>query len=212
MGSLLFNKIRSMDAAILAVGSELLETDRLDTNSLAITRLLRRHGVRLVGKSVVGDDVGAIAVEVARWMAHADLVVIGGGLGPTADDVTREGVARALDRGLTERADVVAEIVARFAAFGMEMPEVNRRQAMVLDGAEVISNPRGSAPAQMVETEQGALMLYPGVPSELAGMLRDHLEPLAGGPYGRARHRQRHGQGSLPGRVRGRGADRTALR
>ena len=85
-----------MKAAIVAIGSELLGTHRLDTNSLRLTAALERFGVELAGKSVVGDDETAIAAELQRWLAAVDLVLVSGGLGPTADDVTRTGTARAL--------------------------------------------------------------------------------------------------------------------
>ena len=82
-----------MNAAILAVGSELLGPSRLDTNSLQLTRLLRRYGVELKRKTVVGDTVDDLAGELARSLGEVDLVIVTGGLGPTADDVTREAAA-----------------------------------------------------------------------------------------------------------------------
>ncbi|HEY4563552.1 MAG TPA: molybdopterin-binding protein, partial [Thermoanaerobaculia bacterium] len=87
-----------MKAAILAVGSELLGTDRLDTNSLALTALLDRYGAELAAKAVIGDSEAEIAAELRSLLSRADLILITGGLGPTADDVTREAVAAALGR------------------------------------------------------------------------------------------------------------------
>ena len=85
-----------MRASILAVGDELLGTDRLDTNSLALTEVLRRRGVELVSKAVVGDDVVVIAEALDALRERAELLLVTGGLGPTRDDLTREGVARLL--------------------------------------------------------------------------------------------------------------------
>ncbi|HEX2165173.1 MAG TPA: CinA family nicotinamide mononucleotide deamidase-related protein [Thermoanaerobaculia bacterium] len=180
-----------MRAAILAVGSELLGTDRLDTNSLRLAEVLERHGVELVGKSVAGDDEGAIAGEVARWLERAELVLVTGGLGPTADDVTRPAVARALGRSISIDRALLAAVAARFAEYGMRMPEVNRRQAERIDGAVSIANPNGSAPGMRVDLDGGrAVFLFPGVPVELDGMIVSALEPwLAERAGGRGRER-----------------------
>ncbi len=91
-----------MRAAILAVGSELLGTERLDTNSLELTEALERHGVELLRKAVVGDDPGELERVVGELVSAAELVLVTGGLGPTADDLTREAVAAALGRELSE--------------------------------------------------------------------------------------------------------------
>ena len=135
-----------MRAAILAVGSELLGTDRLDTNSLRLTAVLERHGVELVAKEVAGDDRRRIAGALARMASECDLVLVTGGLGPTADDLTREGAADAFGLDLALDEEVLAAIEARFRSFGRAMPAVNRRQALVPTGAAVLANPRGSAP------------------------------------------------------------------
>ncbi len=166
-----------MQAAILAVGSELLGTDRLDTNSLRITESLHRYGVRLRRKSVVGDDVEELAAEVAHAAARHELVVVTGGIGPTSDDVTREAVAQALGRGLERQERVVEEIRAKFARFGRQMPDSNRKQADVIEGAEVLPNARGTAPGQRVDHPGGSIFLLPGVPREAEGLIAEALEP-----------------------------------
>jgi nicotinamide-nucleotide amidase len=167
----------AMRAAILAVGSELLGSERLDTNSLALTAALSRHGVELLRKSVIGDVEAEIAAELSAILPRVDVVVVSGGLGPTADDVTREAVAAAVGRTLAIDAAVLAGIEARFQKLGWRMPAVNRKQAAVIDGALVLANPRGSAPGMRLEAGGATLFLFPGVPAELAGMSRDHLEP-----------------------------------
>lgn len=168
-----------MRAAILAVGSELLGSRRLDTNSLFLTATLRRFGVDTAFKAVIGDREEDIATEVRRFVRRFDLLLITGGLGPTADDLTREAVAAALDRGLSRRDDLVDELRRRFASFGMEMPEVNEKQADVIDGAEVLSNPRGTAPGLRIDVAaaETTIFLFPGVPAETRGLVADHLEP-----------------------------------
>ncbi len=177
-----------MRAAILAVGSEMLGTERLDTNSLRITALFERYGVELIEKSVLGDGEKEIAAEVSSLLERVPLVVITGGLGPTADDVTREAVALALGRGLTLDERIVEAIAARYRSFRREMPAVNRRQAMVIDGAVVLTNRRGTAPGLRVEHKGKTLFLFPGVPYELEAMLLEELEPwLAARSEGRGR-------------------------
>ncbi|MEE8525611.1 MAG: competence/damage-inducible protein A [Thermoanaerobaculia bacterium] len=164
-------------AAIIAVGSELLGTRRLDTNSLRLTEVLERHGVDLIVKSVVGDDRGAIASELRRRMDQAGVVILTGGLGPTADDVTRAGVAELFDRGITVDEELVERFRRLFEKFGRRMAEVNRRQAEVIDGAEVLTNTAGLAPGLLLEEDGTAIFLFPGVPRELEAMIDKHLEP-----------------------------------
>ncbi len=166
-----------MRAAVLAVGSELLSSDRLDTNSLRLAAVLERHGARLVLKSAVADDEEEIAAALTASLARAELVVVSGGLGPTADDVTREGCAAALGRELVEDAGVWAAIQSRFASFGRRPAPNNRRQARVLAGAEVLANRRGTAPGQRVEVGTKTIFLLPAVPHELDALVAAHLEP-----------------------------------
>jgi nicotinamide-nucleotide amidase len=151
-------------ATILAVGSELLSTERLDTNSLRLAALLEAHGADLVKKSVVGDLREELAAEISALWRASDLVLVSGGLGPTADDVTREAAASALGVELVEDPAIVEAIAARFAAFGRKASPNNRRQAMVLAGGRALANPHGTAPGQRFERDGKALFLFPGVP------------------------------------------------
>src|SRR6185312_6072607 len=108
---------------------------------------------------------------------RVDLILVTGGLGPTADDVTREAVAAALGRPLHQDDEVLASLEQRFAALGWRMPDVNRRQAQVVEGAEVLTNPRGSAPGLRLESGGTTLFLFPGVPNEMEGLMASELEP-----------------------------------
>lgn len=180
-----------MKAAILAIGSELLGTDRLDTNSLRLTELLERYGGELTGKAVVGDDEARIAQEIERSLELAEVVFVTGGLGPTADDVTREATARALGRSTRFDADILDDIRGKFRSLGLDMPEVNRRQAERIEGAELIPNRRGTAPGMILDAETGTVFLLPGVPREMEGMIESHVEPwLAERSAGRGRERR----------------------
>ena len=167
-----------MKAAVVAVGSELLGVDRLDTNSLHLTRILERYGVELRRKAVLGDDVDEIARELARLGREVDLVIVSGGLGPTADDVTREAVAQAFGRGLVHDEATLAAIEARFRGFGVAMPSTNRKQADRIEGATLLPNARGTAPGQLLEVGGCAIFLLPGVPGEL-----EHLTQVAVVPW-----------------------------
>lgn len=167
-----------MRAAILAVGSELLGTERLDTNSLLLTRALARHGVELVRKAVAGDSEEEIADELAHTLPRVDLMIATGGLGPTSDDVTREAVARALGRRLVLHPETLARIERRFQAMGLRMAAVNRKQAEIVEDAQVLPNANGTAPGMQIATPSGAvLFLFPGVPAELQAMIPEYLEP-----------------------------------
>ena len=158
-------------AAILAVGSELLTPSRLDTNSLFITEQLNLLGIEVAYKSVIGDDREELATAVRIALDRVGFVVCCGGLGPTDDDVTREVVAQVLQRPLIEDQRITTQIRARFASRRMEMPAINRRQAMVPSGARVLNNPNGTAPGLWLEDADRAVLLLPGPPRELKAML-----------------------------------------
>jgi competence/damage-inducible protein CinA-like protein len=158
-------------AEVIAVGSELLGTTRLDTNSLFIADKLSSLGIILRSKTVVGDDRDAIAAHCAQSLTRADLVVLTGGLGPTDDDLTRDAVAAVTGLPLDEDPSITDKIRGRFERRGMRMPEINRRQAMVLRGAIVLDNPNGTAPGQYLEHQGHVLVLLPGPPRELRPML-----------------------------------------
>src|SRR5216117_3120453 len=134
-----------MNACIIAVGSEMLTPFRVDTNSLFITERLNTIGYDLRLKAIVADDIDELAEIVRGALAWADLIVITGGLGPTADDITRDAVARVLDAPMEIDEPIVDGIRERFARRGLTMPENNRRQALVPRGATVLPNPNGSA-------------------------------------------------------------------
>jgi nicotinamide-nucleotide amidase len=164
-------------AACLAVGSELLGDHRLDSNSLTITRTLARHGVTVQEKRVAGDSVEGVANAIRERLDRYDLVVVTGGLGPTADDVTRDAVARALDRGIEPNAEVEAWIRERYAELGRDMPEICTTMARVVAGSRPLRNGRGSAPGLLVETDGRILAVFPGVPWEMEEMLERDLVP-----------------------------------
>jgi nicotinamide-nucleotide amidase len=162
-------------AEIVAVGTELLGWTRLDTNSLFITAQLAAVGIEVKGKAVVGDDRSRLRAVFTQALERSDLVILTGGLGPTDDDLTREVVAEALGRTLVEDESITALIRERFARRGLQMPEVNRRQAMVPEGASVLPNPHGTAPGLVLQHEDRVVVLLPGPPREMQPMFEQLL-------------------------------------
>jgi nicotinamide-nucleotide amidase len=171
-------------AEIIAVGSELLGTTRLDTNSLFLAGALASLGIELRAKSVVGDDRAMLARLFSEALTRVDLVVLTGGLGPTDDDVTRDVVAEVLGLPFTEDPAIVAAIERRFARRGLRMPENNTRQARVPRGALVLDNPNGTAPGLYIVHGTQVVVLLPGPPRELQPMMIRLCEGVLGGRAG----------------------------
>ena len=163
-------RARLSTAEIIAVGTELLTPFRSDTNSLFLTARLNDLGIVVRRKSIVGDDAVELGRAVREALTRVDLLVVCGGLGPTDDDRTRETVADVLGRTLTEDASIVDRLRTRFAARGWTMPDNNRRQALVPDGAVVLENPRGTAPGLWLDSGDRVVVLLPGPPRELEPM------------------------------------------
>jgi nicotinamide-nucleotide amidase len=193
----------AMNAAIIAVGSEMLGTQRLDTNSLSIAAALEKYAVALDRKSVIGDRQSDLVAELRFAARSADLLIVTGGLGPTEDDMTREALAEAFGLKLEVDRSIIEHLEERFASRGMKMPKVNERQANVFAGQTMLPNSRGTAPGfhlrlVLDKTENpgesalssGAaaasaadgraekrIFVFPGVPHEMEGMVREYLEP-----------------------------------
>jgi nicotinamide-nucleotide amidase len=166
-----------MKAEIIAVGSELLTPDRLDTNSLYLTEELNKLGIEVVRKTIVGDNRELLAEAFRDALERVPLILASGGLGPTEDDLTRETVAELLRRKLILNEGILHYIKGRFRQLGREMPAVNVRQAMVPEGAEVLENPRGSAPGLWLEDRGRSIALLPGPPTELKPMYLEQVLP-----------------------------------
>ena len=180
--------------AIVAVGDELLAGELVDTNSAWLARTVRARGHVVTGLSATGDDAPSIARAVRAAAADADLVLTTGGLGPTEDDLTRDGLALAFGLPLEERAELVAALAAQVARAGVPLSPANRRQAELPRGAQVLTNPRGTAPGILLRVARPAareakapgepraaharaaaprevlVASMPGVPSEMQGM------------------------------------------
>jgi competence/damage-inducible protein CinA-like protein len=166
-----------MKAEIIAVGSELLTPDRLDTNSLFLTEELNKIGIEVLRKTVVGDNRDLLSEAIRDALDRVPLIIASGGLGPTEDDLTRETVADLLGRKLHRNEAILNYIKGRFRALGREMPDVNVRQAMVPEGAEILENPRGTAPGLWLEDASRSIVLLPGPPRELKPLFREQVLP-----------------------------------
>jgi nicotinamide-nucleotide amidase len=166
-----------MNAAIVAVGTELLRHGKVDTNGQWITDRLLVRGVRVDLRAAVGDDAHAIGALVAHALGMCDLVLLTGGLGPTADDRTREGVAEATGHTLERDEEVVRALAARFAVRGFPFLPMQARQADRPAGAVWLANPIGSAPGFALAHGGGLVVVLPGVPAEMRAMFDEHVVP-----------------------------------
>jgi nicotinamide-nucleotide amidase len=165
------------NAEIIAIGSEMLTPDRVDTNSLFLTAELNNAGIEVLQKHVIGDDRERIASAVRRAVRSVEFVIVSGGLGPTEDDVTRDAVSLALDRRQIFHAQISDAIEERFRRMNRVMPEINKRQAMVIEGAHILANDRGTAPGQWIEENNSVVMILPGPPHELKAMFTKQCLP-----------------------------------
>jgi nicotinamide-nucleotide amidase len=170
------------NAEIIAIGSELLTPQRMDTNSLAITEQLNAIGVEVHRKQVIGDDRARLTEAIRDALGRVDIVILSGGLGPTEDDVTRDAAAAAIGRPLVHSAEQEAILQARFDRLRRKMAANNRRQTYLLEGAEALPNSNGTAPGQFICVGEKVLILLPGPPRELKPMVADEviqrLKPL----------------------------------
>ncbi|MFA5890983.1 MAG: competence/damage-inducible protein A [Actinomycetota bacterium] len=166
-----------MRAEVVAVGTELLLGDIINTNAAMIARALADAGVDCRRQVVVGDNPERIAAAITEGLDRADAVILTGGLGPTQDDVTREAIATALGRPLRRSSEIEQSLREQFGSLGRPMPEMNVRQADVPEGARVIDRTFGTAPGLIVEHEGRVVYAIPGVPSEMRDMLARAVIP-----------------------------------
>lgn len=180
-----------MYAEIIAIGSELLTPTKTDTNSLWLTEKLNDIGIEVMLKTIVGDDGARLEETVRDAMRRSDIVITTGGLGPTEDDITRVCTAAAIERELKYHDDIEEHLRQRFKAWGREMPEINKRQAYVIDGAEILQNPHGSAVGMLVDDGGKMLVILPGPPRENKPMFTDHVLPQLSAIAGETHVRRR---------------------
>jgi len=176
---------RPLRATIVTVGDELLIGETVDSNAAWLGRELSSLGIPVVERFTVGDSDEDIQRAVRRAMEAGDLVLVTGGLGPTADDRTRTAVADLLEAPLRIDPDLLRDLESRFRSRGFErLPPLNRSQAEVPEGATVLANPRGTAPGLALLIEGTLVALLPGVPAEMKEIARGDLRAVLANTFG----------------------------
>jgi nicotinamide-nucleotide amidase len=164
-------------ADVLAIGTELLLGQIVDTNSSWIGEQLAAVGIDTMEHRKVGDNLGRMVAAMREMLAQADAVVVCGGIGPTQDDVTRDAIAEVMGVPLERREELVEHIASLFGTRGRDMPQNNLRQADLPHGADVLPNPIGTAPGIRAEIGDKVIYAVPGVPYEMQLMVKDHVLP-----------------------------------
>ncbi len=170
-------------AEIISIGSELLLGQIVDTNGAWMAQRLTNVGVDLYFKTTVGDNPARMKAVLGRALERSDIVITGGGLGPTRDDLTRETVAAVTGRDLVLDRDLLDQIEQRFQRRGLVMTANNSRQAYIPDGAIPVENPNGTAPSFIVEDPRGVVIALPGVPFEMKWLFDNEVIPYLRAAY-----------------------------
>lgn len=166
-----------LTAEIIAIGSELLTPSKIDTNSLWITEKLNEIGIEIKLKTIVGDDQLRLEETIRDAIKRSDVIITTGGLGPTEDDITRQVAAKAIGRQLIFLDDLEQQIREKFNKMGREMPEINKRQAFIIEDTEVIQNPNGTAVGIFAKLEEKSFVILPGPPRENQPMFENFVLP-----------------------------------
>jgi nicotinamide-nucleotide amidase len=164
-------------AEIIAIGSELLLGQIIDTNSSYIAKRLAENGIELVQTTTVGDDLQRMKEVIKDAINRSEIVITTGGIGPTEDDLTREAIAEVFQRPLTFQPHLMEQIEALFKKRGFRMAENNRKQAFIPEDSTPIENPKGTAPGFIVEHSNGSILSIPGVPSEMEYLMENTVIP-----------------------------------
>ena len=170
-----------MRIEVVTIGGELLLGFTVDTNAAHLARELGELGIEVVRRTTVGDAPEEIAAAVREALDRTGAVITTGGLGPTADDLTKPAIAAIFGRGMHHDEAIVAALRERWRARGLpgDLPRANEQQGMIPDGARILDNRHGSAPGIWLEDDAGRwVIMLPGVPREMRGMLADTVIPL----------------------------------
>jgi competence/damage-inducible protein CinA-like protein len=170
--------MKTLQAEIIATGSELLWDGRTDTNSVFLADRLIELGFQPIRKTVVGDDERTMAETIRQAASHASLVLISGGLGPTEDDLTKKVVSRLTGRRLILQDKLLERLRKRYADRALAMPPSVTRQALMPSRSVAIPNPLGSAPGFILHWETSTLICLPGVPYEMRSMFEATVRPF----------------------------------
>jgi nicotinamide-nucleotide amidase len=166
-----------MKAEIIAIGSELLLGQLVDTNSSYIAKRLAENGIELIQTTIVGDDLQRMKEVIQEAVNRSQIVITTGGIGPTEDDLTREAIADVFQLPLTFQPGLMEQIRQLFEKRGFRMAENNRKQAYIPEGSIPIENPKGTAPGFIVEYTNGSIISIPGVPPEMEYLMENTVIP-----------------------------------
>ncbi|MDP7162655.1 MAG: molybdopterin-binding protein, partial [Phycisphaerae bacterium] len=166
-----------MNAIIISIGDELISGRTVDTNSAYLAGRLGEFGIFTLSHHTVGDEVDAVASAIRLAAARARIVLVTGGLGPTADDLTRQGLAMAMNSELVLNETCLAEIEEFFRRRGRRMVSANRIQAMIPVGGQAIPNRVGTAPGLAAKLGEAVIFVMPGVPQEMREMFDAFVLP-----------------------------------
>src|SRR4051795_7169997 len=166
-----------MRCEVLAVGTELLLGQIVDTNGAWIGEQLAQSGIDSYEHRIVGDNQARIVAAMRDLLSRSDAVLVCGGLGPTQDDLTRDAIAELMGVALERQHDLVDHIASMFRTRARDMPENNLRQADVPQGGAAIPNPIGTAPGLRCPVDGKVVYAVPGVPYEMQLMVTDHVVP-----------------------------------
>ncbi len=166
-----------MRCEVLAIGTELLLGQIIDSNSAWIGEQLAEHGIDSFEHRVVGDNQGRIVAAIRDMLSRSDALVICGGLGPTQDDLTRDAIAEVMGVELVRHPELAETIAAMFKVRLRDMPQNNLRQADIPDGGRALDNPIGTAPGLCCEVDGKVIYAVPGVPYEMQRMIAEQVLP-----------------------------------
>ena len=171
-------ELHMLSAEIITIGDELLYGSIVDSNAAHMGQCLTELGILPVWSTTVGDDRDHIRNALKVGISRADVILVTGGLGPTHDDITKDVIAEVVGKRLIFHRDLLDQIEAMFTQRGIDMPESNRVQAFVPEGATVLYNPIGTAPGFMISSGRAAIFVMPGVPREMVMMMAEQVTPI----------------------------------
>ena len=166
-----------MNAEIVAIGSELLLGQIVDSNSAWISKRLAENGINLFYKTIVGDNPERMNYILSKSLSRAEIVITCGGIGPTKDDITRDIVAKVVGKKLVPDQESLDHINNRFRKRGMIPTKNNDRQAHFPEGSIIVKNPNGTAPSFIVEKDNKCIISLPGVPFEMKWLIDNEIIP-----------------------------------
>lgn len=166
-----------MNVEVIAIGTELLLGQIINTNLATIGRALAEAGLDTYRQVVVGDNLDRLSEAIREGLSQSDAIILTGGIGPTQDDITREGICAATGLKMDYSEEYAGELEEWWATRGREMPATNYKQAEHPTGAVLIDNPKGTAPGLDVDVDGKRIFALPGVPAEMVMMLNGHVVP-----------------------------------